>query len=56
MADEPADPTHDVLRQITADLGSFRIDMERCFELVNHRFEKLETDMLEVKRALRGLT
>lgn len=56
MADEPVDLTHDLLRQIRADLGSFRTDVERRFELVNDRFEKLETDMLEVRRTLPGLT
>lgn len=60
MADEPVDLTHELLRQIRADLGSFRTDVERRFELIErrfeHRFERLESDMLEVKRTLRGLT
>ncbi|NNM73000.1 hypothetical protein [Enterovirga aerilata] len=56
MADDPSDLTLELLRQIRAELGAFRSDVERRFELVNHRFEKLETDMLEVKRTLRGMT
>ena len=55
MAQEPADLTQELLRQITEELGAFRTDMERCFERVNHRFERLESDMLEVKRTLRGM-
>lgn len=56
MAEDPVDLTHELLRQIRAELGAFRTDVERRFELVNHRFGRLETDMLEVKRTLRGLT
>ena len=56
MAELPVDLTHELLRQIRSELGAFRTDTERRFELVNHRFEKLESDMLEVKRTLRGMT
>ncbi len=56
MAEDPSDLILELLRQIRAELGAFRSDVERRFELVNHRFEKLETDMLEVKRTLRGMT
>lgn len=55
MPDEPADLTLELSRQIRAELGSFRSDVERRFELVTHRFEKMEADMLEVKRTLRGM-
>jgi hypothetical protein len=56
MAETPTDLTHELLRQIRAELGAFRSDVERRFELVNHRFEALESDMLEVKRTMRGMS
>ena len=56
MAETPTDLTHELLRQIRAELGVFRSDMERRFELVNYRYGALETDMLEVKRKMRGMS
>lgn len=56
MAENPADLTLELLRQMRVELGAFRTDVERRFELVNHRFERLETDVLEIKRTLRGMT
>ena len=49
MADEPVDLTHELLRQIRAEIGSFR-------EATEHRFSTLESDMLEMRQAMRGLT
>ncbi|MBV9077342.1 MAG: hypothetical protein JO048_07640 [Methylobacteriaceae bacterium] len=49
MPDEPTNLTHELLREIRAELAAFRTG-------VDHRFEKIEADMLEVKRTLRGLT
>ena len=49
MSEQPADMTHELLRQIRAEQGSFR-------EAIERRFDALESDMLEVKRTLRGLT
>ena len=55
MPEDPVDLTHEILRQIRADIGAFRTDTERRFELVSHRFDQLQSDMLEVKRTLRGM-
>lgn len=49
MADDPVDLTHELLRQIRAEQAAFR-------ERVETRFDALETDVLEIKRTLRGLT
>lgn len=49
MAEDPVDLTHELLRQIRAEQAAVR-------ELVERRFGGIETDMLEVKRTLRGLT
>jgi hypothetical protein len=48
MADEPADMTQELLRQIRAEQAAFRTVVEK-------RFDALESDMLEVKRTLRGM-
>ncbi len=55
MAENLSDLTLELLRQVRAELGAFRTDVERRFELVNHRFDSLETDVLELKRTLRGM-
>jgi hypothetical protein len=49
MPEQPVDLTHELLRQIRAEQAAFRTAVE-------HRFESLEADMLEVKRTLRGMT
>jgi hypothetical protein len=49
MSEQPVDLTHELLRQIRAEQAAFRTAVE-------HRFESLEADMLEVKRTLRGMT
>ena len=49
MPEQPIDLTHELLRQIRAEQTAFRGDIER-------RFDALGSDMLEVKRTLRGLT
>ena len=55
MAEDHADLTLELLRQIRAELGAFRTDVERCFDLVKHRFDALGSDVLELKRTLRGM-
>lgn len=49
MAEQPVDMTQELLRQIRSEQVAFRSEVER-------RFDALESDMLEVKRSLRGLT
>lgn len=49
MAEEPVDLTHELLRQIRAEQVASR-------ELIERRFGALESDVLEIKRTLRGLT
>lgn len=49
MPEMPADLTHELLRQIRAEQTAFRAMVEK-------RFDVLESDMLEVKRTLRGMT
>jgi hypothetical protein len=49
MPEQPVDMTQELLRQIRAEQTAFRSEVER-------RFDSLESDMLEVKRSLRGLT
>jgi hypothetical protein len=49
MPEQPVDMTQELLRQIRAEQAAFRSEVER-------RFDGLESDMLEVKRSLRGLT
>lgn len=49
MAEDAADPTLELLRRIRWEQASFR-------ERVEHRFGGLESDMLEVKQTMRGLT
>ncbi|HEY8564162.1 MAG TPA: hypothetical protein VIL65_01585 [Beijerinckiaceae bacterium] len=49
MSDQPADLTQELLRQIRAEQTALRGEVER-------RFGGLESDMVEIKRALRGLT
>jgi hypothetical protein len=49
MPEQPVDMTHELLRQIRAEQVAFRTEVER-------RFDALESDVLEVKRSLRGLT
>ena len=49
MAGDPVDLTHELLRQIRAEQVAFRTAVER-------RFDALESDMLEVKRTLGGMT
>jgi polyhydroxyalkanoate synthesis regulator phasin len=56
MSEQPADMTHELLRQIRAEQGSFREMVERKFVSVERRLDSLESDTLEIKRTLRGLT
>ena len=49
MPDQPTDLTHELLRQMRAEQVAFRAAIEQ-------RFDHLESDMLEVKRTLRGMT
>lgn len=49
MADEPADLTLELLRQIRAEQTAFRTMVEK-------RFEGVETDIVEMKRTMRGMT
>jgi polyhydroxyalkanoate synthesis regulator phasin len=49
MSEQPAELIHELLRQIRAEQTAFR-------EAVERRFDALESDMLEVKRTLRGMT
>jgi hypothetical protein len=48
MAEDPADMTLELLRQIRAEQTAFRT-------IVENRFDALETDVLEIKRTLRGM-
>jgi hypothetical protein len=54
MREEPVDLTHELLRQIRAD-QAMRSEQAAFRAAVEHRFDALESDMLEVKRSLRGL-
>lgn len=56
MPDEPIDLTHELLRQIRADQAASRSEQVAFRSEVSRRFDALESDMVEVKRALRGLT
>lgn len=55
MPEEPIDLTHELLRQIRAEQGAIRSEQAAFRTVVEHRFDSLEADMLEVKRSLRGL-
>jgi hypothetical protein len=46
MSEQPIDLTHELLRQIRAEMSDFRFAVDR-------RFDALETDMREVKQTLR---
>lgn len=49
MPDQPVDIVHELLCQIRAEQTAARTDIER-------RFDRLESDVVEIKRTLRGLT
>ena len=49
MADEPADMTLELLRQIRGEQAAFRTFVEK-------RFEALESDVVEIKRTMRGMS
>lgn len=49
MPDQPIDMIQELLRQIRAEQTAFRSEVER-------RFGGLESDIVEIKRTLRGLT
>jgi len=55
MPEEPVDPTHEPLRQLRAELGIIRSEQAAFRTLVERRFDALDSDMVEVKRSLRGL-
>jgi hypothetical protein len=55
MPKEPVDLTHELLRQIRTDQASMRSEQAAFRAAVEHRFDALESDMLEVNRSLRGL-
>lgn len=56
MVEQPADLTHELLRQIRTDQAEFRTEIQSRFSLMKRRYDTLGSDMLEVKRTLRGLT
>ena len=56
MPEQPVDLTHELLRQIRAEQAAVRSEIERRFDMVERRFDALESNMVEVKRTLRGLT
>lgn len=56
MANDPVDLTHELLRQIRAEQSAMRAEQMSFREIVEKRFDALETDVLEIKRTLRGLT
>ena len=56
MPEDPVDLTHELLRQIRAEQGTIRAEQAAFRTAVEHRFDALESDMLEVKRSLRGLS
>ncbi len=55
MPEEPIDLTHELLRQLRAELSTMRSEQAAFRTAVEHRFDALESDMVEVKRSLRGL-
>jgi uncharacterized tellurite resistance protein B-like protein len=56
MAEEPSDMTLELLRQIRAEQSAMRSEQAAFREIVEHRFDSLESDVLEIKRTLRGMT
>jgi len=55
MPEEPVDLTHELLRQLRAELGIIRSEQAAFRTLVERRFDALDSGMVEVKRSLRGL-
>lgn len=56
VTEHPADLTVELLRQIRAEQTLPRESLELKLGVVDHRMDRLETDMREVKQTLRGLT
>ena len=56
MSEPPVDLTQELLRQLRADQAAMRTAIEGRLDLFERRFDSLESDMIEVKRSLRGLT
>lgn len=56
VTEHPADLTVELLRQIRAEQTLLRESLELKLGVVDHRMDRLETDMREVKQTLRGLT
>ena len=56
MAEQPAEMTHELLRQIRSEQAAFRSEHAAFRSEVERRFDALETDVVEIKRTLRGLT
>ncbi len=56
MPEEPVDLTQELLRQIRADQAAIRSEMSAFRTAIERRFDALESDTLELKRSLRGLT